>query len=441
MFIGSQTFCAFSLAAWCVLLSASTAVAQKKTTSELVAVRITLEEAQAKAVAGKVAELAWLNVDAARYHRQAAQADYFPKIGATFANVHFNKFMGSTFQLFPRGIIFPTLARAVPLLNKDQTVVAVTVAQPVTPLFKVHQAVNIARADERTAKAKAAAATAQVVMNVEKAYFELLIAQRRQTEAEANVEIAERQAQIASAPGTPLGGMAERQAALLKSHKELLTANTRVTELTNSLAALIGLAPDTRLELAAPPPVAETISSAQAARQAIASNPEIVEAEQTLVKARAAHRLSKLEYVPDVAILGGYVYQTAIPALPNDFSFIGVVATFNLFDFGKRERTIKERRTQVHMAEANLELVRAKVAAGAQKTITDVDRTRRILELTRQVASLSRAAMARDQASDPDARAALAKAEAEMFQADLDYRTAYAQLKQAAGEQRADANQ
>ena len=90
---------------------------------------------------------------------------------------------------------------------------------------------------------------------------------------------------------------------------------------------------------------------------------------------------------------------------------------------------------QVTMAKANLEMVRAKVAAAAQKTVVDLDRTRRILELTRQVASLQRAVTLRDQDPGADARAALAKAEAEMFQAELDYRTAYAQMKRAAGEQ------
>jgi hypothetical protein len=41
----------------------------------------------------------------------------------------------------------------------------------------------------------------------------------------------------------------------------------------------------------------------------------------------------------------------------------------------------------------------------------------------------------RNQDPGPEARAALAKAEAEMFQAELDYRSAYAQTKLAAGEQ------
>jgi len=405
------------------------------------ALRITLEEAQLRAVSTHALILAGASVDAARYHRKAVQADYFPKVTSFFANLHFNKFMGQTIQLFPRGIILPTLARAVPLLNKDETIVAATVTQPLTPLFKVHEAVRIARADERAARAKANAVSTQLTADVERAYFELLIAQRRRTEAEANAEIAEDKLQIASAATTPphgLNGMAERETALLEAKKALLAASDKVTELTNSFTDLTGFPDDARLELVPPPAAPETDSSAQKPQKpqpVIAYNPEIVEAEEAVVKARAAHRLAKLEYVPDVAILGSYVFQTAIPPLPDDFSFIGVVATFTLFDFGKRERTIKERGAQVDMAKANLELVRAKVAAGAQKTVTDLDRTRRILELTRQVVSMQRAAMPRDQDPGPEAKAALAKAEAEMFQADLDYRAAYAQLKRVTGDE------
>ncbi|HKQ76771.1 MAG TPA: TolC family protein [Blastocatellia bacterium] len=406
------------------------------------ALRITLEEAQARAVSLPALSLAGNMVDAARYHRQAAQADYFPKVGAFLVNLHFNKFMGDTIQLFRRGIIFPTVSRAVPIFDKDQTYVGPTVTQPLTPLFKVHEAVRIARADERIARAKANAVSTQLVADVDRAYFELLIAQRRQTEAEANVEIAERKLQIASATTTHpdgLGGMMERETALLEARKALVAASDKVTELTNSFIDLTGFPDDARLELLPPPPVViqttPPTQKTQKPQPAIVYNPEIVEAEETVVKARAAHRLAKLEYVPDAVITGGYMFQTGIPALPDDFSWIGVIATWTIFDFGKRERTIKERGAQVAMARANLQLVRAKAAAGAQKTVMDLDRTRRILELTRQVVTMQRAAMPRDQDPGPEARAALAKAEAEMFQADLDYRAAYAQLKRVAGEQ------
>jgi outer membrane protein TolC len=421
--------------------STSTAVAG--TTSG--ALRITLEEAQARAVANHALILAEAGADAAHYHRKAAQSDYFPKVGAYLVNIHYNKFMGDTIQLFRRGIIFPTVTRAVPLFDKDQTFVGPTVTQPLTPLFKVHEAVRIARADERVARAKAIAASVQLTADVERAYFELLIAQRRQAEAEANVEIAERRLQIVSVATTPpvgLDGMKERDTALLEAKNALLAASDKVTELTNSLNGLTGLPEGARLELIPPPPVVieadsslQKLQQPQKPRPMIAYNPEIVEAEEGVVKAKAARRLAKLEYVPDAAITGGYMFQTGIPALPDDFSWIGVIATWTVFDFFKRERTIKERDAQVTMAKANLEMVRAKVAAASQQTAMDLDRTRRILELTRRVASMQRAMTPRDQDPGSEAKAALAKAEAEMFQAELDYRTTWAQMKIDIGEQ------
>src|SRR5262249_60737373 len=114
----------------------------------------------------------------------------------------------------------------------------------------------------------------------------------------------------------------------------------------------------------------------QKPRPVIAYSPEIVEAEETVVKAKAARRLAKLEYVPDAIITGGYMFQTGIPILPDDFSWIGVVATWTISDFFKRERTIKERDAQVTMAKANLAMVRAKVAAGPRATGLDRDRAR-----------------------------------------------------------------
>jgi outer membrane protein TolC len=158
-------------------------------------------------------------------------------------------------------------------------------------------------------------------------------------------------------------------------------------------------------------------------QQAIASNVEVVEAEQAVVKARAAAKLSKLEYVPDVAVIGAYSYQTAIPLLPRDFSFIGVVATYNLFDFGKRENIVSEHKTQLSMAEANLELVKAKVAATVQKSFLDLDHVRQIRDLTRQIAVMYH--------SSSEAKISLAETEANMYQAEFDYRVAFAQLKHA----------
>src|SRR5262245_59616489 len=134
--------------------------------------QITLPDAQAQGGTDKAAHLAALGAKAAKLHREAAQADYLPKIDSTFTNLHFNKFLGQTFELARR-------TAELPLLSKDLTIAAFTLTQPVTPLFKVHEAVEIAQADETVAKAKARLMGAQIAATIDEMYFSLLIAQRQ----------------------------------------------------------------------------------------------------------------------------------------------------------------------------------------------------------------------------------------------------------------------
>lgn len=405
------------------IASATPAVSETQSSGPL---RIDLSGAEGRAVAAsKAKELASLNRTAARYHLQAVQADYFPKINSSYFNLHFNKFLGKEieFQLFNR-------TAALPLLSQNESIFAVTVTQPVTPLLQVHEAVKVARADERIAQAKLNAVVTHVSAAVENTYFNLLIAQREQMVAEIKVTMLQSSTELVSLAGSG----STKEADAIEAMKSLETAKAQVADSTRALNTLMGLPPDTLLELETPPPVVETISTGGTPpAQAIDKSPEVIEAQQTLEKAKAAERVAKLEYVPAVAGLWGYSYQTAIPALPRDFSFVGFVATWNVFDFGKRERTISERTTQVKMAETNLALVRAKVTETIQKAFLDVQRTRRIMELTRRVASMYEHRPALYRTVSLADKAEKAQAELEMFQAELDFRLAYGEMKRTLG--------
>jgi outer membrane protein TolC len=98
----------------------------------------------------------------------------------------------------------------------------------------------------------------------------------------------------------------------------------------------------------------------------------------------AASTLSKLDYVPDVAVIGGYAVQVdVIPALPRDFTYIGVTGSYNIFDFGKREHSVKARSAQLQMARTALELTKAKVAGAIKTTFFELERSRALKELAR----------------------------------------------------------
>jgi hypothetical protein len=79
----------------------------------------------------------------------------------------------------------------------------------------------------------------------------------------------------------------------------------KVKEFTASLNDLVGWSPDTELQLVPPDPRFENISLREATDNALAVNPEVIEAEQNVVKARAASKIQKLAYVPVVGAMGG----------------------------------------------------------------------------------------------------------------------------------------
>ncbi len=396
---------------------------------------ISLEQAQQAATQADtpMAKLGQLEVEAARQNRLAVRADYFPKLGTAFANLHFSKFMGQELSLI-RPIQGGVITRSVPLLGQDSTLVAVTVAQPVTQLFQVRQAVAVARADENIARAKAGMRVTQTASAVEKNYFDLLVAQKQMALAEARVRNAQAGRLVAST--VPGAGRAEPSGVEAReANRALQESAGKVRELTASLNELLGWPMDTPLELEPPVPLGETLSLQDAVAKALDANPEVIEAQQNVDKAEAASKLSKLDYVPGVAVIGGWVYQSdLLPVLPKDFAYVGVFGTYNLFDFGKREHVIKARDAQVQMARTALELTKAKVGAAVKTTYLELEQARAMSEMARGAGTATGIFNAKYDAVGFEIQAAQTLISLEMLRLDYRHREAYGKLKALMGQ-------
>ena len=397
--------------------------------------RITLEEAQqaATGASNPLVRLGQLSVEAAKEHRLGVQGLYFPDIGTQFANLHLNKQTGQVLTV-QRPIAGTIVSVPVNIFAKNQTAFNIAATQPVTPLFSVYQLVKIARADENIAKAKAGMPVAETAMKVEKNYFDLLVAQRELTSAEAEAKKIRAKWLTASNSGTPITSP-EQEREMLGAEKAVMLSTSKVKELTASLNEMVGLPDGTALELVPPEPLVEDLSLAEVAEKATMTNPEVIEAEQTAIKAHAGLTLTKLQYVPTVAITGGYANQNAISnrVLPKDFSYIGVIATYTLFDGFKREHGVKEVNAQAEMADLAVQLTKAKVAAGAKSSYFELDRSRQLYQLARRMVSAAHVVDASYKSDDPEVESEKAKMEADMFRAELEYRQAYAKVKSLTG--------
>jgi outer membrane protein TolC len=393
---------------------------------------VTLAQAKqqsANRAASSLAYMSHLSVEAAKEHRLAVRADYFPKFGATFLNLHTTDFLGQIVQVrHPLAGI--TTQVPVQIVNQDMTLATLTMVQPITPLFEVHQAVRIARADERIAMAKAAASVSKNAREaeVEEAYFKLLIAQRRLTSAEWKVRSGETRPLYASV-SVEAFRVSGNDAAAIEARKAVETAAAAVKELTASLNRMMGWPEDAELELAVPEALVENISLQEVSDKPPAANPALVEAEQTVVKARAAASIAKWAYVPTVAAVSGYMFQNILPAVRSNFGYGGVMASYTLFDFGKREHTVREARAQLGMAETALQLTKAKLSADLKKSYFDLERTRQLSQVAQKVGSSAALLMRVSSDSESlDVRAARADVEVEMIEADLAHRQAFRRL-------------
>src|SRR6202163_4110783 len=76
---------------------------------------------------------------------------------------------------------------------------------------------------------------------------------------------------------------------------------------------------------------------------------------------------SKSAYIPDITAYARQSYQDGVPFLVRNFGTFGVNLNYDVFDFGKRRATVRERGAQLGQAEENLRRLKDQVAVGIER--------------------------------------------------------------------------
>jgi outer membrane protein TolC len=400
--------------------------------------RFTLEEAKQRALtSSKLLNLAALNAQSKEYAIRAARADYFPKVTASAIYLHFNEDLGTVLSTpgrkvtGPKGkplVTFPPTTINVPVLNEDSSFANVAVLQPITDLLKVRQGVRIAQADQQIAQAELEKGARDLASGVEQLYWGLLAARRIQAGAREGVQGAEMLARTKNL---------EARTALVEAQQALQQVDKQVADLQEQLNGLLELPLCTNLELVEPAlPVLPFHCADDVVGLALAASPEIREAQQTILKAEAALAAGKLDYVPSIALTGGYLNQTGMSYVQQDSSYFGVIGTVTLFNGGKRRNVVRERENLVTMATLKLHETEDEVRQKAVKAFREVAETREARKTAEQMVVLRKEAVKKattpEAMRDPTpllkASKDLTVAEVDAVKADLAYREAYVKL-------------
>jgi outer membrane protein TolC len=163
------------------------------------------------------------------------------------------------------------------------------------------------------------------------------------------------------------------------------------------------------------------LSAEQAIALALESSPEAFQADQDATKAEAGVRVAKVDYLPDVVVMGGYVNQNGIGAIQNDITYGAVTVNYTLFSGGKRVHALREAETVAAMARQKACQVREEVRLKAQKAYREYEQAQASFKTAGEMLQIRKEVQQAAHAPDEMIGAAgeLMKAEAALVQAEV----------------------
>jgi outer membrane protein TolC len=266
-------------------------------------------------------------------------------------------------------------------------------SQPLLELWKVRSANDVAAAEIKAMRNKAEGTKNQVALQVHQLYYKVLILQTKraavQTRIEANEDLRKERTEQVRLGATLEQESIEARAQVLESRQELLTTDLQLTDTMTQLNDAIGLPLTTRLVLdGSVGKVRDSCEREECLRIALESHPEIREARAQVEKASAAVRLAKRQYVPSLDAFARYSYQDNVPFLARNFGTFGVHFGYELFDGGKRNAEIGERKSQLAQADENLARVKDEIELRIQTVYNKRERTREMLKVSEELLAL-----------------------------------------------------
>lgn len=326
----------------------------------------------------------------------------------------------------------------------------VTVYQPVSQLGKISAGVQFSKTELQIARTEETKAVFQIRQAVEKLYFGLLILGKQMEEAEIRIELAESklyEAEAALKAGkTTESGIFGLLAALADEKQKLLRLEIEYDDYTADLTQLTGLNSAEELELL---PVSEKDITEDVPLidtslcESASGNNDLKLAMLNKTKADYSIKASKFSYLPDLGILGGYTYQEGTDIYPRNNAYIGASLKWNLQDI-LSNRSIHQQRIFIRkQAEENLANTREQVSNDIFKACRKLKQSDELIRVAGQVVKfrgeelrvqVDKSIAGLNLESDLlSAKAAMAKAEADLFSAQLNYRIALSELKSLTG--------
>src|SRR6267142_2906647 len=298
----------------------------------------------------------------------------------------------------PGANLFPGLGPFFTLNDrrKPTAIFATSVIEPLTQQYRIGLNIKLERVSRELAQAKLRQQQNETIDQVKKAYYSILQTRSALGSVEEALKSYRELDKVT-------GDYVMQQVAL---RADLLTVQTRLAkveyeqlELSNQLAtqkeqlnSLLGRAVDTSFEVAGVPEFTSFESDLAAARKlAVERRPELQQARLGIEQATLDRRIKKSEYIPDVS--AGFVYLTPrnyAPVIPKNFANVGVVVSWEFFDWGRKKHQLAEKDKAVEQAQNGLKEKEDQVLIDVGDKLRKVQQSGQALRVTKLEESSAR---------------------------------------------------
>ena len=249
---------------------------------------------------------------------------------------------------------------AIDTRGKPTALFTVSAIEPLTQQYRIGLNIKLQRVSHELAQTKLRGQQNETIDQVKKAYYAILQTRSALSSVE---EALKAYRELDKVTGDNVLQQVSLKADLLAVQTGLAKVEYQQLELSNQLAtqkeqlnSLLGRAVDTSFEVAGVPEFTSFETGLAAARKlAVERRPELQQARLAIEQATLDRRIKKSEYIPDVS--AGFSYLTLrnyAPVIPKNFANVGVVVSWEFFDWGRKKHQLAEKDKAVEQAKNGL---------------------------------------------------------------------------------------
>jgi outer membrane protein TolC len=331
------------------------------------------------------------------------------------------------------------------------TFLVAAAVQPLTPLLRINEGIRFSEVTQQVVQEQRREQRHAVVNQVKRAYFEAL---HTQSALEATDEAIRFLQELDQVVQEQIAQRKALRADSLEVKTRLAEATHRAVTLESALASqkeqlneLLGRDVQSEFSLAPVSSIPHTLAQPEAAvTEALERRPSMKATRLLVQQAEHDKRVKELHYVPDVSVLAAHIQGVNIgQVLPEQISMAGFLLSWEVFDWGRKQRELGEKRRAVQQTRIGVLEAEARIAVEVRHLLRNLQDAQSLLpvkQLAQEAAkekvrlTMSRytqkAALLQDVLQ---AQSALADANHQYQQAILGTMTAMADFEKAVGEE------